>query len=98
MPRPTHLVSAARSHLDVRQPADRHGSSLPVPRTRAGWHGKRVLATAIGSGALVLGAAYLVLATERMRLLGTSPISAPAVVGAAFVIVGCILITRAVRG
>jgi hypothetical protein len=98
MPRPTHLVSGAQSHPDVRHPAERHGSSLPVPRTRLGWHGKRVLATVMGSGALVLGAAYLVLATERMRLLGASPISAPAIAGAAFVAAGSILIIRAVRG
>jgi hypothetical protein len=74
------------------------GAPRILARARGGWRGARVLAGAIGSGALVLGTAYLLLATERMRLTGGAPLSAPAVVGAACLVAGSILVRRAIRG
>jgi hypothetical protein len=56
------------------------------------------MAVVIGSGVLVLGAAYLLLATERSRLLGASLFSLPAFVGAACLLGGGLLLARSVRG
>ena len=67
-------------------------------RGRSGWLGERVLGIAIGSGVLALGAGYLLLASERMRITGASPLSAPAIAGAACITLGSMLVVRAIRG
>ena len=59
--------------------------------------GDRVLGLVLGSGALALGVAYLLIAAERLTS-GGSLVSPPAVVGAGVIALGGALIVRAVRG
>jgi hypothetical protein len=73
---------------------------MPAPArdVRRGRHlGDRVLGLVLGSGALALGVAYLLIAAERLRA-GGSLVSAPAFVGAGVMALGAALIVRAVRG
>ena len=96
------LARGATRHVVVAGRCIQCGSTVdaePVaaPRGRRGWLGERVLATAIGSGLLVLGTAYLVLATERMRDSGASLFSVPGIAGAACVALGGLLVMKGVR-
>jgi len=98
------LAGDSSQHLSLTATCPRCGmpqsvASLQRRRpARGGWVGERVMAVVIGSGVLVLGAAYLLLATERSRLLGASLFSLPAFVGAACLLGGGLLLARSVRG
>jgi hypothetical protein len=97
------LAAGATQHIAVGGRCTRCGTTVDAAapagqRGRGLWMGERALAIAIGSGALALGVAYLLIATERIREAGASLLSAPAVVGAGFVALGGVLIARAVRG
>jgi hypothetical protein len=96
-------AEGAVEHTVVAGRCTRCGSTVSAdatirPRSRGGWLGERVLGIAIGSGVLALGAGYLLLATERMRTAGASPLSAPAIAGAACVALGSMLVMRGIRG
>ena len=65
---------------------------------RGGWVGKRVIALVIGSGGVVLGAAFVLLATERASSASMSLLSLPAVAGAVCLLGGSVLLTRSIRG
>ena len=64
---------------------------------RAPPFGDRVLGIVLGSGALALGVAYLLIAAERLGS-GGSLFSPPAFVGAGVIALGGALIVRAFRG
>ena len=98
------LAAGATQHTVANGRCTRCGATVdvvvgPAARGQRGlWLGERVLATAIGSGAIALGAAYMLIATERMRDSAASFLSAPAMVGAGCVTLGGLLVARAIRG
>ena len=97
------LAAGVTQHVAVAGRCTRCGATVDAvapagKRARGWWMGERVLAIAIGSGALALGVAYLLIAKERVRDVGASLVSAPAFVGVGFVALGGVLIVRAIRG
>jgi hypothetical protein len=65
---------------------------------RGGWVGRRVIALVIGSGGVVLGAAFVLLATERVSSASMFLLSLPGVAGVACLLGGTLLLTRSIRG
>ena len=96
------LAAGVTQHAVVDGRCTRCGTTMEMPaRTRdvrrAPRFGDRVLGMLLGSGALALGVAYLLIAAERLRS-GGSLISPPALVGTGVIALGGALIVRAFRG
>ena len=96
------LGAGATQHAVVDGRCTRCGTTMDTTAAardlrRARRLGDRVLGVVLGSGALALGVAYLLIAAERAES-GGSLVSPPAFVGAGVIALGGALIVRAVRG
>ena len=96
------LAAGVTQHAVVDGRCTRCGTTMEMhshPREvrRAPRFGDRVLGIVLGSGALALGVAYLLIAAERLQN-GGSLLSPPAFVGTGVILLGGALVVRAFRG
>lgn len=96
------LAAGVTKHVVVDGRCSRCGTTMEMTAPardgrRARRFGDRVLGLVLGSGALALGVAYVLIAAERLRGGGTI-VSPPALVGVGVFALGGALIVRAVRG